>query len=74
MRIERRTAGKPAASVGYGKSTNLAAGIATEFMEVHHKHWPFEGESEVRPMFEPDGAVVDSPGKEPVDDDHHYRL
>jgi hypothetical protein len=28
--------------------------IATEFMELHHKHWPeFEGESEVRPMFEP---------------------
>src|SRR5215472_5784824 len=28
--------------------------IATEFMEHHRKHWPaFEGESEVRPMFEP---------------------
>jgi hypothetical protein len=28
--------------------------IATEFMELHRKHWPeFEGESEVRPMFEP---------------------
>ncbi len=28
--------------------------IATEFMERHRKHWPgFEGESEVRPMFEP---------------------
>lgn len=28
---------------------------ATEFMELHRKHWPaFEGESEVRPMFEPD--------------------
>jgi hypothetical protein len=28
--------------------------IATEFMELHHRHWPeFEGESEVRPMFEP---------------------
>ena len=27
---------------------------ATEFMELHRKHWPgFEGESEVRPMFEP---------------------
>ena len=27
--------------------------IATEFMELHRKHWPgFEGESEVRPMFE----------------------
>jgi hypothetical protein len=28
--------------------------IATEFMELHRKHWPgFECESEVRPMFEP---------------------
>jgi hypothetical protein len=28
--------------------------IATEFMELHRKFWPgFEGESEVRPMFEP---------------------
>jgi hypothetical protein len=28
--------------------------IATEFMDLHRKHWPgFEGESEVRPMFEP---------------------
>jgi len=28
--------------------------IATEFMELHQKHWPgFEGESEVRPMFDP---------------------
>lgn len=28
--------------------------IATEFMELHQKHWPeFEGESELRPMFEP---------------------
>ena len=28
--------------------------IATEFMELHSKHWPgFEGESEVRPMFDP---------------------
>jgi hypothetical protein len=28
--------------------------MATEFMELHRKHWPeFEGESEVRPMFEP---------------------
>jgi hypothetical protein len=31
-----------------------AVRIATEFMELHHKHWPeFEGECEVRPMFEP---------------------
>ena len=28
--------------------------IATEFMELHRKYWPgFEGESEVRPVFEP---------------------
>jgi hypothetical protein len=28
--------------------------LATEFMELHRQHWPeFEGESEVRPMFEP---------------------
>ncbi len=28
--------------------------VATEFMELHLKHWPgFEGESEVRPMFDP---------------------
>jgi hypothetical protein len=28
--------------------------IAREFMELHRKHWPeFDGESEVRPMFEP---------------------
>ena len=28
--------------------------VATEFMELHRVHWPgFEGESEVRPMFDP---------------------
>jgi hypothetical protein len=28
--------------------------IGTEFMELHRKHWPeFEGECEVRPMFDP---------------------
>jgi hypothetical protein len=28
--------------------------IAREFMELHQKYWPgFEGESEVRPMFDP---------------------
>ena len=28
--------------------------VATEVMELHRQHWPeFEGESEVRPMFEP---------------------
>lgn len=31
-----------------------AVRMATEFMELHRKHWPgFEGESEVRPMFDP---------------------
>jgi hypothetical protein len=31
-----------------------AVRIATEFMELHRKHWPsFGGESEVRPMFDP---------------------
>lgn len=28
--------------------------MATEFMELHRKYWPgFEGESELRPMFDP---------------------
>jgi hypothetical protein len=28
--------------------------VATEFMELHRQHWPeFEGESEIRPMFDP---------------------
>lgn len=27
--------------------------MATEFLDLHRKHWPgFEGECEVRPMFE----------------------
>ena len=31
-----------------------AVRIAKEFMELHRKYWPeFEGESEVRPMFDP---------------------
>jgi hypothetical protein len=35
-------------------SKDGAIRIATEFMELHRQHWPgFEGESEVRPMFEP---------------------
>ena len=35
-------------------SKEEALRIATEFMELHRKHWPeFEGESEVRPMFAP---------------------
>jgi hypothetical protein len=28
--------------------------VSTEFMELHRKHWPgFDGECEVRPMFDP---------------------
>jgi hypothetical protein len=35
-------------------SREEAVRIATEFMELHREHWPgFEGESEVRPMFDP---------------------
>jgi hypothetical protein len=35
-------------------SREEAVRIATEFMELHRRHWPeFEGESEARPMFEP---------------------
>jgi hypothetical protein len=35
-------------------SKEEAIRVATEFMELHHKYWPdFEGESEVRPMFDP---------------------
>ena len=36
------------------KSKEEAVRIGAEFMELHRRHWPeFEGESEVRPMFEP---------------------
>jgi hypothetical protein len=36
------------------KTKEDAVRIATEFMELHRKYWPeFEGESEVRPMFDP---------------------
>src|SRR6266850_780502 len=36
------------------KSKEEAIRLATEFIELHRKHWPgFEGESEVRPMFDP---------------------
>ena len=36
------------------KSKEDAIRVATEFMELHRKHWPgFEGESEIRPMFDP---------------------
>jgi hypothetical protein len=35
-------------------SKTEATRIATEFMELHRKYWPgFEGEAEVRPMFDP---------------------
>ena len=35
-------------------TTADAIRVATEFMELHRVHWPgFEGESEVRPMFDP---------------------
>ena len=37
-----------------GDSKAEALRIAREFMELHRLHWPaFEGESEVRPMFDP---------------------
>ncbi len=36
------------------KSREEALRVAKEFMELHHEHWPeFEGESEIRPMFDP---------------------
>lgn len=35
-------------------TTEEALRFAREFMELHIEHWPeFEGESEMRPMFEP---------------------
>ena len=35
-------------------SKNDALRIAEQFMELHRTHWPqFEGEAEVRPMFDP---------------------
>jgi hypothetical protein len=35
-------------------SKSEALRIAQEFMELHRRHWPdFEGEAEVRPMFDP---------------------
>ena len=37
-----------------GKTREEVLRVSTEFMELHRKHWPeFEGECEVRPMFEP---------------------
>lgn len=39
-------------------SRDEAIRVVTEFMELHRKHWPgFQGESEVRPIFE---AVPDA--------------
>jgi hypothetical protein len=36
------------------KTRAEAVELSMEFMELHRKHWPeFEGESEVRPMFDP---------------------
>ena len=36
------------------KTKEEAVRVATEFMELHQKHWPgFDGESELRPMFDP---------------------
>jgi len=36
------------------KSKADAVRVATEFMELHRKHWPgFDGEAELRPMFAP---------------------
>ena len=36
------------------ESKSDALRIAREFMELHRTHWPaFEGEAEVRPMFDP---------------------
>jgi hypothetical protein len=35
-------------------SREEAVRVATEFMELHRTYWPdFEGESELRPMFDP---------------------
>ncbi len=35
-------------------SKEEAIRLGQDFMELHRKHWPeFEGESEVRPMFDP---------------------
>ena len=37
-----------------GKNRDEVVRVSTEFMELHRKHWPeFEGECEVRPMFDP---------------------
>jgi hypothetical protein len=44
-----------------------AVRIALEFMELHRKHWPeFEGESEVRPMFEPVTGAMENRGCAPT--------
>ena len=37
-----------------GKTREDVVRVSKEFMELHRKHWPeFEGECEVRPMFDP---------------------
>ena len=37
-----------------GASKGDVMRMATEFMELHRKHWPgFDGEAEIRPMFDP---------------------
>jgi hypothetical protein len=37
-----------------GKTRAEVVELSREFMELHRKYWPeFEGESEVRPMFDP---------------------
>lgn len=39
-------------------SKEEAVRLAKEFLDLHRKHWPaFEGECEVRPMFDPPPAV-----------------
>jgi hypothetical protein len=39
--------------------------LTTEFMELHRKYWPgFEGEAEVRPMFEPMGSSRSTEGQQ----------
>ena len=46
--------GRTATTFAHRTSYSLALRLATEFMELHRKYWPeFEGESEVRPMFDP---------------------
>jgi len=42
-------------------SREAAVKSALEFMELHRKHWPgWEGETEIRQMFEPEEYALDS--------------